>query len=385
MAFPFNNQFQHAFWGSSQNRNGEGVDHHTTPPPFWGAGAPPTYPQGSSVPFGPGFPFLFAGPRGFGYVPGPHEEAFGHGLFGGDFNHRGRRHGHPWHGRHAHGRRGHREEQRQEGEEEHDRENERGSRSRSRSAHRESDPLQGEQSAGNENEAPREGPRHDQQGFRGGYGRRGRGFHHGRAWPRGGFGGFGRFGGPGAQVPQPYPFDLSGLAAAFQDHPWAQNFREYLRSSGINLDGQNTGAAAREAPDAAGDNETPDDEDTDQSFTPPVDIFTTSTSYVLHVPLPGAKKEDVGINWDADRGELNIAGVIYRNGDEEFLNNIVQSERKVGMFERVIKLPPPGIVSEEKEEVDSDHIVAKLEDGVLVVTVPKVEREWTEIKKVDIL
>jgi len=34
--------------------------------------------------------------------------------------------------------------------------------------------------------------------------------------------------------------------------------------------------------------------------------------------------------------------------------------------------------------VDGDAISAKLEDGVLIVTVPKVEKEWTEVKRVDI-
>ncbi len=123
------------------------------------------------------------------------------------------------------------------------------------------------------------------------------------------------------------------------------------------------------------------EEEEDSTFVPPVDVFSTETAYVLHVALPGAKKEDVGVNWDAEKGVLNIAGVVYRHGDEEFLKTLSTSERKVGMFERSIKLPPG---EEEKEEVNSDAITARLEDGVLVVTVPKVEREWTEVKRVDI-
>lgn len=99
--------------------------------------------------------------------------------------------------------------------------------------------------------------------------------------------------------------------------------------------------------------------------------------------MPGAKKEDVGINWDVEKGVLNVAGVIYRQGDEEFLKGLTQSERKVGVFERGIKLPPVGS-SDEKEEIDGDAITAKLEDGVLIVRVPKVEKEWTDVKKVDI-
>ena len=126
----------------------------------------------------------------------------------------------------------------------------------------------------------------------------------------------------------------------------------------------------------------PEDADAENTFIPPVDIFSTSQAFVLHVALPGAKKEDVGVNWDAEKGLLNLAGVVYRQGDEEFLKTLSKSERKVGVFERTVKLPPG---EAEKEEIDGDAISAKLEDGVLVVTVPKVEKEWTEVKKIDII
>jgi HSP20 family protein len=89
----------------------------------------------------------------------------------------------------------------------------------------------------------------------------------------------------------------------------------------------------------------------------------------------------VGVNWDGDKGELSIAGVVYRPGDEEFLQTMVSSERKAGMFEKVVKLPPQGV---EKEEIDGLAISARMEDGVLIVTVPKLEKEWTEVRKVDI-
>jgi len=80
---------------------------------------------------------------------------------------------------------------------------------------------------------------------------------------------------------------------------------------------------------------------------------------------------------------LNIAGVVYRHGDEKFLESLTKKERKVGVFERTMKLPLSG---GDKEEIDGDNITAKLEDGVLVVNVPKVEKEesWTEVKRVDI-
>jgi len=162
---------------------------------------------------------------------------------------------------------------------------------------------------------------------------------------------------------------LSGLFESLSAHPLAQAFRNYAEQSGVGAGAQRSG-------------ETLVPEDTDEnSFTPPIDVFSTEKQYVLHVSLPGAKKEDVGVNWDEDKGVLNLAGVVYRHGDEEFLQTLAQSERKVGVFERTVKLPPG---NEEKEEIDGDAITAKLEDGVLVVMVPKVEKEWTEVKRVDI-
>jgi HSP20 family protein len=67
---------------------------------------------------------------------------------------------------------------------------------------------------------------------------------------------------------------------------------------------------------------------------------------------------------------------------------LVQGERRVGEFAREVRLPPKtwAAVDENgrEDEIDADGITAKMEDGVLVVTVPKVEKEWTEIRKVDI-
>ncbi|KAI9820506.1 MAG: hypothetical protein M1832_003697 [Thelocarpon impressellum] len=122
------------------------------------------------------------------------------------------------------------------------------------------------------------------------------------------------------------------------------------------------------------------DDSEPKDFQPPVDIFSTESSYHIHVSIPGAKKEDVGLNWDADKSELSIAGVVYRPGDEDFLKTLAMGERKVGVFDRKVRLGN----ERHPAEVDSDGITAKLEDGVLRVEVPKVEKEYVDVKKVDI-
>jgi len=115
-------------------------------------------------------------------------------------------------------------------------------------------------------------------------------------------------------------------------------------------------------------------------FSPEADIFDTTDSYVIHVSLPGAKKEDVGVNWDAEKSELSIAGVVYRPGDEEFLKTLAMDERKVGPFERKVRLGTRA----NPAQIDSEGITAKLEDGVLRVEVPKLETGFVEVRKVDI-
>jgi len=53
-------------------------------------------------------------------------------------------------------------------------------------------------------------------------------------------------------------------------------------------------------------------------FNPEADVFDTEPAFVVHLSLPGAHKEDIGVSWDSEKSELNIAGVVHRPGDEEF-------------------------------------------------------------------
>ena len=115
-------------------------------------------------------------------------------------------------------------------------------------------------------------------------------------------------------------------------------------------------------------------------WSPDADVFDTSNSYVVHISLPGAKKEDIGVNWDPENSELTIAGVVHRPGDEEFLKTIAMDERKVGAFERKIRLGTRA----SPAHVDIDGIFAKHENGILIIEVPKMIGDFVEVKKIDI-
>ncbi|MES2560465.1 MAG: Hsp20/alpha crystallin family protein [Bacteroidota bacterium] len=96
-------------------------------------------------------------------------------------------------------------------------------------------------------------------------------------------------------------------------------------------------------------------------FTPRTDVIETAQSFELHVSLPGVKKEDVKIDVDGDR--LTISGerkTKEENKDEK--NHLVESF--YGKFSRSFNLP---------ENVDKQNIGAALTDGILTLSIPKVE------------
>ena len=171
-------------------------------------------------------------------------------------------------------------------------------------------------------------------------GRRGRGCRRGR----GAFGGmFGRGG---------FDFSRGGFDM--------EKLGQMLKNFGVDL----------------GNQRSPED---DKDFSPAVDVFDTPQAYYIHLSLAGAKKQDLDVSWDAENFQVIVSGIIHRPGDEEFLKTLAVDEREIGLFERKIKLG----TKTDPVSVDADTISAKMEDGVLMIKIPKHE-EFVEIKKVDI-
>jgi HSP20 family protein len=92
-----------------------------------------------------------------------------------------------------------------------------------------------------------------------------------------------------------------------------------------------------------------------------MDISETEDDVIACLDLPGLTKEDIRVSVQND--VLTISGEKKEEKTEDKAN-IHRVERSYGMFKRMVKLPV---------EVDSAKVKASFKDGVLRVTLPKVE------------
>lgn len=115
----------------------------------------------------------------------------------------------------------------------------------------------------------------------------------------------------------------------------------------------------------------------DTNFEPRADIFENKNQYTIHLSLPGAKKSDIGVDYDGEHSVLRVTGVVHRpEVDEQMLSELIVDGRKreTGVFEKAIRLG----TKRDPANIDVAGITAKMTDGVLVVKIPKVEKVHTK-------
>ena len=98
-----------------------------------------------------------------------------------------------------------------------------------------------------------------------------------------------------------------------------------------------------------------------RTWSPAVDIRETDESYLVHAELPGLSKDDINITLEDTILKLSGERRFEKDVEEEQYHRI---ERTYGTFTRAFSLP---------SRVDAGHVQASFKDGVLTITVPKME------------
>ena len=106
------------------------------------------------------------------------------------------------------------------------------------------------------------------------------------------------------------------------------------------------------------------------AWTPTVDVFEDKENLKIVMELPGVKPDDVKIS--LENQVLTIQGE-KKQVAEESSERWHRYERSYGSFERMFTLP---------SSVDAERIQAKVDNGLLTVTLPKAER--ARPKQIDI-
>ncbi len=103
---------------------------------------------------------------------------------------------------------------------------------------------------------------------------------------------------------------------------------------------------------------------------PSVDIFETDNDFVVKASVPGVKQEDLDISIVG--ATLTIKGEIKAE-EEQKGKNYYRQECRYGSFARSLTLPA---------ELNADKAEANMENGILTLTIPKMEKAKPKAIKV---
>ena len=108
-------------------------------------------------------------------------------------------------------------------------------------------------------------------------------------------------------------------------------------------------------------------------WAPAVDIYETADALMVAAELPGLDEKDIHLSIIGD--VLSVRGERKWN-QEVKQESYYRGERWYGKFERSLPLPMP---------VQADKDTARYRDGVLTITLPKVEEIRPKEIKIDVL
>jgi len=93
---------------------------------------------------------------------------------------------------------------------------------------------------------------------------------------------------------------------------------------------------------------------------PEVNIYETSDGYLLEAEMPGVSKEGLEITLEGN--EITIVG---HRREEDVPGEVLFRESRPAAYRRVFEMDPA---------VDNARIVARMDQGVLALTLPKSEK-----------
>lgn len=105
---------------------------------------------------------------------------------------------------------------------------------------------------------------------------------------------------------------------------------------------------------------------------PAINVKESEKNYEVELAAPGMKKEDFEINLNDD-GDLMIKMETKQNKKEEDKKtHYLRREFSYSKFEQTLILP---------DDVDKEKIEAKVNDGVLTIVLPKLEKAQSKVAR----
>lgn len=102
-----------------------------------------------------------------------------------------------------------------------------------------------------------------------------------------------------------------------------------------------------------------------------IDVTENDKDYQVRAEMPGVKKEDIHVS--VDRNFVSISAEVKKESEEKKGGRVLTKELYVGSASRGFSLA---------HEIDDKAVIAKLEDGVLKLTLPK--RDGTAAKSIPV-
>ncbi|WP_330659686.1 Hsp20/alpha crystallin family protein [Caproiciproducens faecalis] len=101
------------------------------------------------------------------------------------------------------------------------------------------------------------------------------------------------------------------------------------------------------------------------------DVIDNGDKYLLKAELPGFKKEDIKIDIEGDR--LTVSAE-HKDETEEKNDNYIRRERRYGSFSRSFDI----------SNIKCNEISAEYKDGILELSMPKLESVVPESRRIEI-